>query len=325
VPELATDESLWCRRRDLNPHGLRHTPLKRACLPFHHFGKNHEASLVKRRSSEFVVVSDSRDTLHERRLRHLHYRSSPKFLSMNESSGRIGPFNSVAVVRMVQTDQRDLASTVAAFFDVDNTILPGEASEVRFFRWLWHRGIVGWPEARASVAWLLRHVPPMSLHPLRQRKLYLAGKPAQVIEPLGEEFCREQLCPRVSAIAMRKLDEHRRAGHAIVFVTGSLDFLIAPVADALRADRCFASRLEQQQGLYTGLLVPPLPYGEGKRQLIDQLTQELTLDLSQCYAYGDSPGDVDLLRAVGHPTVVNPIRGMDAIARRHNWPVVKWP
>ncbi len=28
----------WCRRRDLNPHGFRHTPLKRACLPFHHFG-----------------------------------------------------------------------------------------------------------------------------------------------------------------------------------------------------------------------------------------------------------------------------------------------
>lgn len=226
---------------------------------------------------------------------------------------------------MIQTDQRDLASTVAAFFDVDNTILPGEASELRFFRWLWRRGVVGWPEVRDSVAWLLRHVPPLSIHPLRQRKLYLAGKPSQVIEPLGEEFCREELCPRVSAIAMRKLDEHRRAGHTIIFVTGSLDFLIAPVADALRVDRYFATRLEQQQGLYTGLLVPPLPYGVGKRQLIDRLTQDLTLDLSQCYAYGDSPGDVDLLRAVGHPTVVNPIRGMDAIARRLNWPVVKWP
>ena len=32
----------WCRRRDLNPHGLRHTPLKRACLPFHHFGYRQE-------------------------------------------------------------------------------------------------------------------------------------------------------------------------------------------------------------------------------------------------------------------------------------------
>jgi hypothetical protein len=34
----SVERKSWCRRRDLNPHGLRHTPLKRACLPFHHFG-----------------------------------------------------------------------------------------------------------------------------------------------------------------------------------------------------------------------------------------------------------------------------------------------
>jgi hypothetical protein len=39
-PEIqgSAGKKSWCRRRDLNPHGLRHTPLKRACLPFHHFG-----------------------------------------------------------------------------------------------------------------------------------------------------------------------------------------------------------------------------------------------------------------------------------------------
>ncbi|MDF0664489.1 MAG: HAD-IB family phosphatase [Nitrospira sp.] len=162
---------------------------------------------------------------------------------------------------MVRTDQRGLSSSIAAFFDVDNTILPGEASEVRFFRRLWSLGIVGWPEARASAAWLMRHLPTLSLHPLRERKLYLAGKPSQVIQPLGEEFCRDELCPRVSPVAMRMLDEHRRAGHAIIFVTGSIDFLIAPIAEALRADRCFASRLEQRNGLYTGSLVPPFLMG----------------------------------------------------------------
>lgn len=26
----------WCSGGDLNPHALRHTPLKRTCLPFHH-------------------------------------------------------------------------------------------------------------------------------------------------------------------------------------------------------------------------------------------------------------------------------------------------
>ena len=217
-----------------------------------------------------------------------------------------------------------LNSQIAAFFDVDNTVLPGEASEVRFFRWLWRRGIVGWPEARASVAWLARHLPAFSLHPLRERKLYLAGKPAQVIEPLGEEFCREQLCPCVSPDAMQKIEHHRQAGHAVILLTGSLDFLIEPIAGALQVDRCFAGSLEQMNGVYTGRLVPPLPYGEGKRELVEALAQDLALELSACYAYGDSPGDLAVLQAVGHPTVVNPIRGMTRIARQQNWPIVEW-
>lgn len=217
-----------------------------------------------------------------------------------------------------------LSSQIAAFFDVDNTVLPGEASEVRFFRWLWRQGVVGWPEVRASLSWLMRHLPAISLHPLRERKLYLAGKPAQVIQPLGEEFCREQLCPRVSPAAMRTIEEHRNAGHTIVLLTGSLDFLIDPIAMALQVERCFAASLEQIDGVYTGRVAPPLPYGEGKRQLIEQLAQDLSLDLSLCYAYGDSPGDLDLLRAVGHPTVVNPIRGMAHMAKRQKWPVQRW-
>jgi phosphoserine phosphatase len=54
------------------------------------------------------------------------------------------------------------------------------------------------------------------------------------------------------------------------------------------------------------------------------LAEELKLDLSLCYAYGDSPGDLQVLGAVGHPTVVNPIRGMAQIARVQNWPIVHW-
>ena len=280
-----------------------------------------------------LAVSFTND---DRRPREAHYRSRAKFLSMKEPSGRIGSLFEISAHRALhEADSRmmpfitptvpcRLNSQVAAFFDLDNTILPGEASEVRFFRWLWQRGVVGWPEARASLAWLMRHLPSLSLHPLRERKLYIAGKPAQVIEPLGEEFCREQLCPCVSPAAMRAIEAHRSAGHLIVLLTGSLDFLIDPIATALQVDRCFANRLEQVDGVYTGHLVPPLPYGAGKRRLIEQLAQDLTLDLSLCYAYGDSPGDLDLLRAVGYPTVVNPIRGMARVAKQQKWPIARW-
>ncbi len=228
---------------------------------------------------------------------------------------------------MTQTDTlapHRTETRVAAFFDVDNTLLPGEASEVRFFRSLWRRGVVGWPELRASAWCLLRQAPPLSLQPLRERKLYLAGKPAQVIEPLGEEFCREELCPVVAAAGMSRMDEHRRAGHVIILITGSLDFLIEPIASALQVDRCIAAKPERVEGLYTGRLLAPLPYGEGKRRLIQQLASELDLDLRACFAYGDSPGDLEILETVGHPTVINPIRGMAGVAKRKGWPVQQW-
>ena len=34
-----------CSGGDLNPHALRHTPLKRTCLPFHHPSDTEEGNL----------------------------------------------------------------------------------------------------------------------------------------------------------------------------------------------------------------------------------------------------------------------------------------
>ena len=216
------------------------------------------------------------------------------------------------------------SSKVAAFFDFDNTLLPGQASELRFFRYLWRRGLVGWREIYTSVFELARHLTGASLQPLRERKLYLRGKRPSDIEPLADEFCRQVLCPGLSSVGLARMDQHRRAGHHIILVTGSLDFLIAPLTQWLGIDRVLAAKPERLNGRYTGDLVPPLPYGEGKRMLITELALHSGLDLGSCYAYGDSPGDVEVLRLVGHPLVINPIRGMRGIARRHRWPVVRW-
>ncbi len=215
-------------------------------------------------------------------------------------------------------------TAIVALFDVDNTLLPGQASEVRFFRFLWRRGLVGWRELWESAEWMLRQAPPVSLHPLRKRKLYLAGKAVADIESLAEEFCRAEIFPRLSAQGLSRMDEHRRAGHQIVLVTGSLDFLMAPLAALLEVSAVLAAKLEQQHRLFTGQVCAPLPYGPGKRELISQLAQESRIDLAQSFAYGDSPGDVELLHMVGHPLVVNPIRGMASIARRNGWPVAIW-
>ncbi len=220
--------------------------------------------------------------------------------------------------------ERQAQGSIAALFDVDNTLLPGVASEVRFFRFLWRRGLVGWSELARSAAWLAGHMPPFSLHPLRERKVYLTGKRPVDIESYAREFCQAHMIGRLSVQGRAKLDEHRQAGHQLILVTGAPDFLIAPLADFLGVATVFAAMPEQRDSVYTGALIPPLPYGPGKRELILAHAREMGLDLTGSYAYGDSPGDHDLLEMVGHPLVVNPIRGMARTAQRSGWPIATW-
>ena len=220
--------------------------------------------------------------------------------------------------------ERRAQGSIAALFDVDNTLLPGEASEIRFFRFLWRRGLVGWSELTRSAAWLVGHMPPFSLHSLRERKVYLTGKRPADIESYAREFCQAEMIGKVSSQGRAKLDGHRQAGHQVILVTGAPDFLIEPLAKFLDVATVFAAKPEQRDSVYTGALIPPLPYGHGKRELILAHAQEMNLDLAGSYAYGDSPGDHDLLELVGHPLVVNPIRGMARTAQRLGWPVTTW-
>lgn len=222
-------------------------------------------------------------------------------------------------------ESRDAAtSRVGAFFDVDNTLHPGASIEERFFFHLWGKGLVGFREFFHSLLFLIRHFPPVTRQPLREHKLYLNGKRPSLITPLARAFVEERILPRVSPAAIEVIEDHRSLGHRLVLVTASLDFLVSPLAEWLRVDALVAARPEEHEDGFTGRLLHPFPYGEGKRMLVERHAGEHGLDLSRSYFYGDSPGDRHVLGVVGNPRVVNPIRGMARIARQEGWPIVKW-
>jgi len=213
---------------------------------------------------------------------------------------------------------------IGAFFDVDNTIVPGLSIEVLFVRRLWTQGLIGFREFQKSLGYLLRHIPPFSLSPLRTHKLYLVGLLPQTIEPLAEEFISSIICPKISSRAKLVISRHQRAGHHIALISGSPEFLVKPVASCLNVSIVRAARMESTKEGYTGRVFAPLPYGLGKRRWVQQLATKYRLDLNRSYAYGDSPGDLQTLQIVGNPFVVNPIRGMTRIARQYGWPTAQW-
>src|SRR3989454_3383357 len=146
---------------------------------------------------------------------------------------------------------------IAAFFDLDNTIVPGPAIEHPYFRLLWRRGLVGPKDLLRSVGVLLRETPPFTFDPLRRYKAYLAGKPIEAIEASALGFFWEQVCPRISEQARRVIKEHRAQGHRLVLLTGCPDFLVAPLATYLKMDHVLAGQLERADKVFTGRMVEP--------------------------------------------------------------------
>ena len=215
-------------------------------------------------------------------------------------------------------------NSIGAFFDVDNTLIPGQSIEVRFVRYLWKNGFLSKRVLIESGLYLLFNILEFSLRPLRERKIYLTDKRPEGIEPLAKWFVRSEICPRLSLKGTSALTQHQHAGHHIALVSGTPEFLIKPLAHFLDVPNVLAAKLETNENGYTGCVLYPYPYGEGKRRLLQAFAETHGVDLSKSYAYGDSPGDVQALESVGHPLVVNPIRGMARIARRHRWPIALW-
>ena len=174
------------------------------------------------------------------------------------------------------------------------------------------------------MSWLVTQGRSVSIHPLRERKIYLEGKNSALIESCARDFFQREMVRNISPKGRDRLEAHRQSGHQLILVSGAPDFLITPLAETLNVSTLFAARIECQGACYTGAVIPPLPYGIGKRQLIVSHAQEKGLDLTSSFAYGDSPGDTEILDLVGYPVVVNPIRGMLRIARDRGWPVVDW-
>lgn len=137
--------------------------------------------------------------------------------------------------------------------------------------------------------------------------------------------CFEQLLrPHVFSEGTACIAEHQRAGRRIVFVTGSIHFIIAPLAEYLDADDIIAPQLVEREGLFTGQLDgPPLGHDEKARRVRDYARTE-NIDLSASFAYGDSIADMPMLREVGHPHAINPDRPLAAAAKKLGWPTSRW-
>ena len=223
--------------------------------------------------------------------------------------------------RQVLAPERHLA-----VFDLENTLIASNV--VASYAWLATRELDDLDRVR-FVARTLGEAPRLLALDRRDRSDFLRyfyrrfdGAPTDRIDADCAEMLSDLLITKSFPQGIRRVRQHRQAGHMTLLITGALDFVVAPLRPLF--DHIIAAEMGSSDGVYDGRLTAVPPTGEARYQTLADFTELHGLDLRESVAYADSTSDLPMLEAVGFPVAVNPETKLAALARRRGWLIEHW-
>lgn len=201
----------------------------------------------------------------------------------------------------------------AAFFDIDGTLFR-ESLMIEHFKKLlryevldealWHSNIKknyeNWQKRRGNYDDYMLELAAIymnSMKGLEKEKMEFITN--QVVDLKGD---------RVYMYTRNRIAWHKDQGHAVIFISGSPDYLVHKMAQRYQITDCMGTRyIVDDEGRYTGE-VEQMWDAKSKHGAIDHFVEKYTVDLDSSYAYGDTMGDLSMLKLVGNPIAINPSR-----------------
>ncbi|MBE9539681.1 MAG: HAD-IB family hydrolase, partial [Proteobacteria bacterium] len=214
---------------------------------------------------------------------------------------------------------------VAAIFDFDGTIIAGYSATV-FIKEQLKRGDLS---ARDFVE-LMSAMTNFGLGNLGFSAMmvvnaqFMRGIEEQTYMELGEKLYIKQIARLIYPESRALVDAHLAKGHTVAVISSATPYQVEPAARDLGIDHVLCSNLVVEDGKFTGGVVRPTCFGEGKVTAAEQLAGEHNADLDNSFFYSDSYDDIQLLERVGHPKVLNPSSKLGRIASHKRWPIARF-
>lgn len=210
---------------------------------------------------------------------------------------------------------------IGAFFDVDRTLIAG-FSAYEFLRDGLRTGLVGPLALGDALATALR---------FQSQQIgfsaFVTGVTSMIrghseaeFEATGGRIFAERLAGNIYPEARALVEAHSRKGHTLALVSAASRYQVEPLAHDLGIEHVLCTQLEIKDGKFTGAVVHPACYGDGKALYARRLARRKRVRLSQSYFYTDSHEDLPLLEVVGKPRPLNPDRKLTEIATARGWP-----
>jgi fatty acyl-CoA reductase len=221
---------------------------------------------------------------------------------------------------------REHEQPVVALFDMEGTIITSNVVESYVWTRMADLSPDDWPKELVSV---FGRIPSYLQIDRRDRGDFLRtffrryeGASVEGVERLIDHHVGEFMLQKASSAAIRRIREHRAAGHRTILITAAAAIFVRPLAPLF--DIVIGCELEERDGRYTGFMSSPPLVGEARAAWLRRYALQEGIDLKQSYAYADSYSDLPLLRAVGNPVAVSPDSALYRYARRRRWPIETW-
>jgi len=212
--------------------------------------------------------------------------------------------------------------TIGAFFDLDKTLI-AENSGSLFMKHRYQRGEVGTLDVILGVGTYLQYK--LGVLDIRSwtagMMMQFKGTAESELERESAEWFERTVYPTLYPEAVELVRAHQQAGHLVAIVSGATRFVVQPLAAKLGIEHMLYTRLEVEEGFFTGRVIEPICFEEGKIYWLQQLIEAEGIDLAKSFFYTDSITDRPLLDLVGHPVATNPDPMLYREARRRAWPV----
>ncbi len=213
-----------------------------------------------------------------------------------------------------------------AAFDLENTLIASNVVET--YAWLATRHLDTSQRVRFALR-TLAETPGLWRRDRRDRTDFLRyfyrryqGAPVSQLDADAAEMLSHLILAKAFPAGLRRVRQHRAAGHRTVLITGALELAVSPLAPLF--DHIIAARIDSRNGRYTGEMLDVPPTGEVRAQTMVDWAEAEGFDLAQGVAYADAASDMPMLEAVGYPVAVNPETRLVAIADKRGWLCENW-
>ena len=153
---------------------------------------------------------------------------------------------------------------------------------------------------------------------------FMKGIEEQTYLELGEQLYIKQIARLIYPESRALVDAHLAKGHTVGVISSATPYQVEPAARDLGIDHVLCTYLEVEDGKFTGGVVRPTCFGEGKVTAAQELAEKYNADLDNSFFYSDSYDDIQLLERVGHPKVLNPSSKLGRVASHKRWPVARF-